>query len=160
MRRRINKINTKTGLEKLYLKVCYEMGYLPRYRQDPLKVHYIFRDELLRCDTYGKEACLLSKNHVSDIEDLRDLKSGKETEVNDLMAERDELRRMAKRNIPEKQKEELRNQIADLTDRIKELRSDLKLIDDIEERSGILEEKVREAEKDRKGKELVKEWRL
>ena len=155
MRRRINKINTRTGLEKLYLKVCYEMGYLPKYRQDPLKVHYIFRDELLRCDTYGKEACLLSKNHVSDIENLRDLKSGKETEVNDLIAERDELRRMAKRNIPEKQKEELRNQIADLTDRIKELRTDLKLIDDIVERSGILEEKVREAEKDRKGKELV-----
>ena len=155
MRRRINKINTKTGLEKLYLKVCYEMGYLPRYRQDPLKVHYIFRDELLRCDTYGKEACLLSKNHVSGIEDLRDLKSGKETEVNDLIAERDELRRMAKRNIPEIQKEELRNQIADLTDRIKELRTDLKLIDDIVERSGILEEKVRETEKDRKGKEMV-----
>ncbi len=155
MRRRTNKINTRTGLEKLYLKVCYEMGYLPKYRQDPLKVHYIFRDELLRCDTYGKEACLLSKNHVSDIEDLRDLKSEKETEVNDLIAERDELRRMAKRNIPEKQKEELRNQIADLTDRIKELRTDLKLIDDIVERSGILEEKVRETEKDRKGKEMV-----
>ncbi len=155
MRRRTNKINTRTGLEKLYLKVCYEMGYLPKYRQDPLKVHYIFRDELLRCDTYGKEACLLSKNHVSSIEDLMSLKSKITTEVNDLMAERDELRRMAKRNIPDEKKEELRNQVADLTDRIKELRTDLKLIDDIEERSGILEEKVREVEKERKGKELV-----
>jgi DNA repair exonuclease SbcCD ATPase subunit len=131
------------------------MGYLPKYRQDPLKVHYIFRDELLRCDTYGKEACLLSKNHVSDIEDLMSLKSKIATEVNDLMDERYELRRTAKRNIPDEKKEELRNQVADLTDRIKELRTELKLIDDIVERSGILEEKAREAEKERKEKEMV-----
>lgn len=156
MRRRIHRINTRTGLEKLYLRVCYEMGYLPKYRQDPLKVHYIFRDELLRCDTYGKEASLLSQNHVSTIEDLMKLKNDKANEIDDLMDRRTELRKMAKRSIPEEQKEEVKNRITDLTDQIKRLRSDLKLINDIAERSGTLEEKVREVDRERNRKELIR----
>ena len=154
MKRRIHKINTKTGLEKLYLRVCYEMGYLPKYRQDPLKVSYIFRDELIRCDTYAKEARLLAENHVTTAEDLLRLKYSKESRISDLISNRDELRKMAKRNIPENQKEELRNQIAELTEHIKGLRSDIKLIKDIEARSGQLEKKVNELDRD--GKEITR----
>ena len=154
MKRRIHKINTKTGLEKLYLRVCYEIGYLPKYRQDPLKVSYIFRDELIRCDTYAKEARLLAENHVTTAEDLLRLKYSKESRISDLISNRDELRKMAKRNIPENQKEELRNQIAELTEHIKGLRSDIKLIKDIEARSGQLEKKVNELDRD--GKEITR----
>lgn len=154
MKRRIHKINTRTGLEKLYLRVCYEMGYLPKYRQDPLKVSYIFRDELLRCDIYAKEARLLSENHVSTDEALLQLKHSKESLIDDYISKRDELRRTVKRKIPEDEKEELRNQIIELTDRIKELRSDIKLIEDIEKRSGQLEEKVNELDRD--GKEITR----
>ena len=154
LKRRIHKINTRTGLEKLYLRVCYEMGYLPKYRQDPLKVSYIFRDELIRCDTYAKEARLLAENHVTTAEDLLRLKYSKESRISDLISNRDELRKMAKRNIPENQKEELRNQIAELTEYIKGLRSDIKLIKDIEARSGQLEKKVNELDRD--GKEITR----
>ena len=154
LKRRIHKINTRTGLEKLYLRVCYEMGYLPKYRQDPLKVSYIFRDELIRCDTYAKEARLLAENHVTTAEDLLRLKYSKESRISDLISNRDELRKMAKRNIPENQKEELRNQIAELTEHIKGLRSDIKLIKDIEARSGQLEKKVNELDRD--GKEITR----
>ena len=154
LKRRIHKINTRTGLEKLYLRVCYEMGYLSKYRQDPLKVSYIFRDELVRCDTYAKEARLLAENHVTTAEDLLRLKYSKESRISDLISNRDELRKMAKRNIPENQKEELRNQIAELTEHIKGLRSDIKLIKDIEARSGQLEKKVNELDRD--GKEITR----
>lgn len=154
LKRRIHKINTRTGLEKLYLRVCYEMGYLPKYRQDPLKVSYIFRDELIRCDTYAKEARLLAENHVTTAEDLLRLKYSKESRISDLISNRDELRKMAKRNILENQKEELRNQIAELTEHIKGLRSDIKLIKDIEARSGQLEKKVNELDRD--GKEITR----
>lgn len=156
MRRRIHRINTRTGLEKLYLRVCYEMGYLPKYRQEPLKVHYIFRDELIRCDVYGREASLLSKNHVSTVDDLRKLQTDKANEINDLMSRRTELRKMAKRNIPEEQREALKDKITDLTDQIKRIRSELKLIDDIADRSGTLEEKVKEVDRERNGKELIR----
>jgi len=150
MKKRIHKINTRTGLEKLYLKVCYEMGYLPKYRQDPLKVSYIFRDELLRCEQYSKEARLLAENHVSTAKDLSELKHAKESMISDLISDRVDLRRKLKlRTTPEEQREGLKKQVADLTVKIKDLRSDLKLIEDIEVRSGHLEEKMKELERTR-----------
>ena len=63
---------------------------------------------------------------------------------------------MAKRSIPEEQKESLKDKVADLTDQIKRIRSDLKLIDDIADRSGTLEERVREVDRERNGKELIR----
>ena len=147
LKRRIHKINARTGLEKLYLRVCYEMGYLPKYRQDPLKVNYLFRDELLKCDLYGKEARLLSDNHISTAEDLAKLKQTKEDKISELTSSRDELRKMIKRRtVPEDQKESMREQIADLTNKVKDLRSDLKLINDIEDRSDVLKVKLNELE--------------
>lgn len=156
LKRRINKINTRTGLEKLYLKVCYEMGYLPKYKQDPLKVNYLFREELLKCDLYGKEARLLSDNHISTKEDLAKLKQTKENKIAELTSNREELRKTIKRRtVPEDQKESLREQVTELTNRVKDLRSDVNLIEDIEARSGQLKVKMKELERvrDRKEKE-------
>ena len=154
LKKRIHKINTRTGLEKLYLKICYEMGYLPKYRQDPLKVSYIFRDELLRCEQYSKEARLLSENHVSTEKDLSELKQSKESIISNLVLNREELRKKLKlRTIPEEEKEETQKTVAAITDKIKDIRFELKLIDDIEERSGYLEEKMNEFEKARERKE-------
>ena len=154
LKRRIHKINTRTGLEKLYLKVCYEMGYLPKYRHDPLKVSFIFRDELLRCDMYAREARLLSENHVSTARDLFELKQSKESQFDYLIANREELRkRMKQRTVLEEEKEDIKEQITSLTGKIKDIRGDLKLIEDIEVRSGCLEEKLNELKRVRERKE-------
>ena len=156
MKKRTNKINTRTGLEKLYLRVCYEMGYLPKYRQDPLKVHYLFRDELLRCEIYGKEAQLLSKNHISTAEDLAELKSAETDRYEKLSVERDELRKAAKRKLPQEEIESLKNQITMMTSEMKEIRYELKLIEDIKERSAGLESKVLQAERMNERKETTR----
>ena len=154
LKRRIHKINTRTGLEKLYLKVCYEMGYLPKYRQDPLKVSYLFKDELLKCEQYSKEAGLLSKNHISTKADLKKLKGSKQEKIDKLWTEREDLKKMAKRRTtPEEDKESIRKQIASLTNEIKEERYDFNLIGDIEKRSGLLEKKINELERSRERKE-------
>ena len=67
---------------------------------------------------------------------------------------REELRKKLKlRTTPEKEKEETQKKVAAITDKIKDIRFELKLIDDIEERSGYLEEKMNEFEKARERKE-------
>lgn len=38
LRRRIDRIMGRSGLEKLYLRYCYELGYLPKYQQNPTKL--------------------------------------------------------------------------------------------------------------------------
>ena len=156
IRKRIHKINARTGLERLYLRVCYEMGYLPKYRQDPLKVQYLFRDELLRCEIYGKEAKLLSKYHVSTADDLENLKELKILGYESLSLDRDELRKAVKRKIPEDEISTLKDRITQLTAEMKELRSELKLIEDIKERSAYLEDKVEQADRIRERKEIIR----
>ena len=156
MNKRIHKINTRTGLEKLYLKVCYEMGYLPRYRQDPLKVQYLFRDELLRCDIYGREARLLARYHISTVDDLKRLRASKENDYEAIYSKRDELRKIVKRKIPEEEMVLLNEQITQLTGELKDIRSDLKLIEDIRSRSESLSDKAEQADRIRERKEITR----
>lgn len=109
---RLHWIKKRTGLERLYLRCCYELGILPRYRQNPERVNRIFKDELLKCDLYSKEAKLLCANHIeSDIDLLRHEKSLEGKEYS-LSQERDELRKCVKRKIPEDEREVCRERIA------------------------------------------------
>lgn len=147
--RRINKINTRTGLEKLYLRVCYELGYLPKYTQDPLKVNALFRDELLKCDVYAQEARLLGKYEIHTKEDLEGFVKVEHARMEVVSEERDELRKVVKRKVPDDEKAKARERITELTSEMKDIRTRLKLCDDIRERSGIMEEKVRELDKEK-----------
>ena len=70
LRRRIDRIMGRSGLEKLYLRYCYELGYLPKYRQNPTKLHILLKEDLLKCDQYSEQAKLLCKYHVNTDEDL------------------------------------------------------------------------------------------
>ena len=55
LKRRIDKIMGRTGLEKLYLRYCYELGYLPKYTQRPTKLHIVLKEDLLKCDLYSEK---------------------------------------------------------------------------------------------------------
>lgn len=146
---RIHRINARTGLEKLYLRICYEMGYLPRYRQDPLKVHAIFKDELLKCDLYAREARLLATNHISTDEDMTAFEQGVKEKMTDITARREELRKLVKRSIPEEHREHAKAEITELTSQLKEMRSQLRLCGDIRDRSSHLAEKLQIIDKER-----------
>lgn len=154
--KRIDKINRrKSGLERMYLRCCYEMGYLPKVVQRPERVHRLFKDELLMCDKYSKEAQILGDNKIVTDKDLYAHINYLDGRMYSLGAERDELRKLVKRSIPEDAREDARERITGLTDKIKELRSERKLCEDIRDRSGLLEEKLQAIDKERlKGKEV------
>ena len=73
LRRRIDRIMGRSGLEKLYLRYCYELGYLPKCQQSPTKLHILLKEDLLKCDQYSEQAKLLSRYHVDTEKDLSDL---------------------------------------------------------------------------------------
>jgi len=51
-------------------RYCYELGYLPKYRQNPTRLHIVLKEDLLKCDQYSEQAKLLSRHHISTEEDL------------------------------------------------------------------------------------------
>ena len=56
---RKDRLRKASGLRGLYLRYCYELGYLPKYRKRWNRVHYLLKDDLLRCEQYSKQARLL-----------------------------------------------------------------------------------------------------
>ena len=155
MRRRIDRIMGRSGLEKLYLRYCYELGYLPKYQQNPTKLHIILKEDLLKCDQYSEQAKLLSKHHISTDHDLTELMKRLEKRMDELGAERTSLRNKVRRVLPEAEINETREEVASLTSQIKEMRHELKVCKQIAERSAHVVENIAIIDADRKKERKV-----
>ena len=149
LRRRIDRIMGRSGLEKLYLWYCYELGYLPKYQQNPTKLHILLKEDLLKCDQYSEQAKLLSRYHVDTEKDLTDLMENIEGRIKVLSLDRDELRRTMRRVLPESEISDAKGRIKYLTAEIRELRHELKVCGDIQHRSGHIRENLAVIDRDR-----------
>ena len=146
---RKDKIKRAKGLRGLYLRYCYELGYLPRYKQNPNRVHYLLKDELMYCEKYSQQARLLGKNSIETLSELISYRQSKEVLLEQLTADREQLHKEKRRAIPDDMKQQKKEQITALTERIRDLRREIKLCTDIEERSPAIEEKLRRIEEER-----------
>lgn len=149
LRRRIDRIMGRSGLEKLYLRYCYELGYLPKYRQNPTKLHTLLREDLLKCEQYSEQAKLLSKYHVNTDEDLSLLMEKIEAKIADLTADRNDLRNVIRRVKPDVDIDQGKARIAELTAEIKDLRRELRISGQVQERSGHIRENLEIIDRER-----------
>lgn len=145
---RKDKINKVGGLKGLYLKYCYQLGYLPRYKQNPNKVHSLLKEDIIRCEIFTKQIRLLGKNEISDEAGLNLFIEEKKELLNELAEQRDHLRKVNRRAIPENVKEQNRDKISEISERMKQIRKDLKLAEDIKQRAPVLEERLSVIEKE------------
>ena len=111
-------------------------------------MHYLLKDDLLKCEQYSKQARLLGTYHIETKEDLAFFISDKNTEYEKLSARRDELRKVARRVMPEESRAEIKKEITELTEKIKALREEIKLSEDIRERSDKLKENIEKRDKE------------
>ena len=149
LRRRIDRIMGRSGLEKLYLRYCYELGYLPKYWQNSTKLHILLKEDLLKCEQYSEQAKLLSKYHVNTDEDLSFLMKKMESKIVELTADRNDLRNMIRRVKPEIDVDQSRARIAELTGAIKDLRRELRICGQVQERSGHVRDNLEIIDRDR-----------
>lgn len=149
LRRRIDRIMGRSGLEKLYLRYCYELGILPKVRQNPTHLHIVLKEDLLKCDQYSEQAKLLCKYHVNTDSDLEHVMEDIRERMKVLTAERDQLRNKARRVLPEEEIAEAKEKAAEKTTELKELRRELKVCGQIQERSSQVEENLKIVDADR-----------
>mgnify|MGYP000664361242 FL=1 len=103
----------------------------------------------MKVDKYSQEAELLGKNHIDTSEQLFSYKESVEKEIETLTDERKHLRnKMRHKDISEVELSQIKKEISDISARLKKLRNELNLCNDIAERSHIVEEKVQQIEKD------------
>lgn len=149
LRRRIDRIMGRSGLEKLYLRYCYELGYLPKYQQNPTKLHILLKEDLLKCDQYSEQAKLLSRYHVDTEKDLSDLMENIEGRMKETSLDRDEQRRMTRRVLPESEISDAKDRVKNLTAEIRKLRHELKICGDIQDRSDHVRENLAVIDRER-----------
>lgn len=154
LKRRIDKIMGRSGLEKLYLRYCYELGYLPKYRQNPVRLHAVLKEELLKCDLYSEEAKFLARYNIGTEEDLGKKTKSLMEDYSSISAQRSELRQKLRRKMPVEEEAQCREKVRELTAELKDTRKELKLCRDIRERSGQVERNLETVIEDRtRGKE-------
>ena len=103
----------------------------------------------MKVDKYSQEAVLLGKNHIDTSEQLFSYKESVEKEIETLIDERKHLRnKMRHKDMSEVELSQIKKEISDISARLKKLRNELNLCNDIAERSHIVEEKVQQIEKD------------
>ena len=155
---REDRIKKVGGLYGLYLHYCYRLGYLPDYKkQNPVRLHYLLRDDLMKLDELTAQTTLLGKHHIGDTEQLFSYQQSVEDKIKSLTADRTHLRNEIRRvDITDERLSAAKLEIAEISDKLKTLRKEVKLCKGIAERSGEIKSRLEQAlaeEEKSKGKE-------
>lgn len=141
-----------TGFRALYFYYCYKLGIFPKGRpQNRARLHFLLQEYLLKLNNISQEVRLLARHQIDTAEQLALYKKEQEVNIRELSAKRrvlqNALRTKAVRDSP-KQADAHRAQIRELSERLKALRREVHLCDDIAERSGVMAKKLKAVRED------------
>lgn len=152
---RQDKIQKKSGIYRLYLYYCYKLGYLPKYKkQNITRLHYYLKEDLMKIDKISMETRLLARENISTIEQLFSYKNSIEKEIESLVDIRESLRRNVRKNADETEISKIKDKISDSTRKIRELRKEITLCDGIAERSKVIDDRLKQIQKDEEKERL------
>ena len=129
-----------SGLRGRYLHYCYRLGMFQK-RQSPGRVHYLYRDDLLKLNNITAEARLLCETKIESAEGLFVYEKKLEREVKDLCVQRKKLYKEKRRaGLTAEEKERIAKEREALTAAIRTCRRKLHLCKNIMVRSEHLKE--------------------
>jgi len=135
-----------TGLRALYFYYLYRMGALPKKRKpNPRQVYFLFREDIRFIQKISRETRLLVEYKIDTTKQLTSHKSGLAAQINVLYDARKRLRNR-KRSVSDDSKlTEIKSEIAALSSEIGGVRRELRLCEDIENRSLEIRDKLHRA---------------
>lgn len=125
---------------KLYLHYCYLLGVLPKNTEYKPTSPYL-KEDLRKLEALSEQVRYMSKYSIETFDDLYADRDKLQGEMDKLIAYRTKLQNKIRRASPA-EKETLREEKSGVTERIMELRKQLKLNKGIEERSVKIQEKT------------------
>lgn len=136
------------GLYALYLHYQYLLGNLPKSRPNNKEAYAAMREDSRRMKMYSDEAVLLATNHIVTADDLHDFTVGLSQSFQSLAIRRARVRNKLRWMHDSEAMQPLKDEITELSDRLAELRRQMKLCVDIAERSGAVEAVVNTIERE------------
>ena len=146
-----------TDFRALYLYYCYKLGVFPKRRpQNRARLHFLLREDLIKLNNISQEVRLLARHHIDTAEQLALYKKEQEVQITTLSAQRRALQKaLCTKPVwdSQEQADAHRAQIRELSERLKALRREVHLCDDIAERSGVMAEKLKAVREDEKNQQ-------
>lgn len=123
-----------TGFRALYVHYLFLLGKIPKNnprQQNPNRIYYIYREDLLKLDKYANEIKLLVRNKIDTSEQLFSYKDGLTAEIKPLTEQRKSLYNKLRRLMAEDKRTAVKSEIKMVSEKIRKLRKDVGLCDDI-----------------------------
>ncbi|NCC87759.1 MAG: relaxase [Clostridia bacterium] len=156
----------KGGLGGLYLHYCYKLGILPKgTTRNNARLHYLLKEDLMKLDKISAQAKLLYSHHIDTMGELSLYKELIKSQAEELKKERQKLWNETRKITSPEQLSGVKKKISECSKRIKQIRVDVNLCDDIESRSPTIVMNLEQVEKDekiqsqRKEKQKDEQWR-
>ncbi len=134
-----------SSLHRLYLRYCYELHIIEKHPASTKRLHYFLREDLIKLDRLDAQTQLLAKHEISTYEDLDAYRADTTQRIEALTDERNELRnvmRNQKRHNEPEAAEQTKRQIAELSRKLRELRKEVDLCNEIGIRSARTREEL------------------
>lgn len=133
----LHKVTWK-GLRALYF---HYLHMLRKAQRSPQEAAFLLREDLIHLDKLTTQAKLLGKNQIDTAEQLTEYRDGVESQIGKLTAERKTMVIESRRAVSHGRKEKYAEKISGIQRRLKSLRLERKLCDDIIEYSILIKEK-------------------
>ena len=111
-------------------------------KQNTARLHYLLKEDLLKLDKITAETRLLGRENISTDEQLFSYKESLKGQIKTLTDDRTHLRKIARTKMSDDELSKVKKQISTVSDKIRELNKEVRLCDDIAERSKVMEQNL------------------
>lgn len=139
------------GIHALYLRYCYELRIIQKHPASVKRVPFSMRQDLILLDKLDAETRFLAKHEYGTAAELESHKEKSTDRISELEQERSTLRnqlRTATRREDGPAIDGLKNRIKEVSSEIKALRQEVKLCDEIEARSALMEQNLKQLQQE------------
>ena len=134
-----------TGLQALYFRYCYELHIIVKRPASVKRVSFLLREDVAKLERLDRETLFLAREGITTMEQLEYRQGAAESEIEALTVQRNDLRKELRR-LTRKDNQpaagEVREQIGQLSQRLKKLRKEVALCNGIALRSGQVKENL------------------
>ena len=134
-----------TGFRAVYLYYCYLLKIIVKKPASVKKVSASLREDIVKLDWIIAQTRFLGANKIETAQDLQSKQTEIQTQIEKLTQQRRDLRialKRAQRQDDPAQVDALKAQIATLSAKVRKHRKEVKLCDDIAQRSGVVKENM------------------
>lgn len=127
-----------TGLQALYFRYCYMLRIIRKRPTSVKRVSFLLREDLIKLDKLIDQANFLGRTGIETAAQLNDRKQAAEQQMEGLIQQRKSLRKDLKRVTRQEDVEtiaDIKQQITELSAKLKDLRKEVQLCKEIAERS-------------------------